>query len=294
MTFTVLVSALLTAFVVHAAPALVARQSISSSQISSFSPFTFYASTGYCRPSTIITWTCGANCDANPGFRPVASGGDGSDVQFWFVGFDPSLSTVIVSHQGTNPSQILPLITDADIITTTLDPTLFPGIDSSIEVHSGFATEQASTATTILGAVQDAMSAFGATNVTVVGHSLGAALALLDSVYLPLHLPAGTAFRTVSYGMPRVGNQEFANYVDAHLSVTHINNMKDSIPILPGMSLGFHHPSGEVHIDDSGEWALCPGQDNPSTQCTVGDVPTIFNGNEANHDGPYDGITMGC
>lgn len=36
------------------------------------------------------------------------------------------------------------------------------------------------------------------------------------------------------------------------------------------------------------------GQDNPSTLCIVGDVPTIFQGNETNHDGPYDGVTMGC
>ncbi|KAF8552576.1 hypothetical protein OG21DRAFT_1486081 [Imleria badia] len=28
--------------------------------------------------------------------------------------------------------------------------------------------------------------------VTVVGHSLGAAISLLDGVYLPLHLPAGS------------------------------------------------------------------------------------------------------
>jgi len=138
------------------------------------------------------------------------------------------------------------------------------------------------------------MSAHGATQVTVVGHSLGAALALLDSVYLPLHLPAGTTFRTISYGLPRVGNQDFANYVDAHLSVTHINNKEDPVPILPGRFLGFHQPSGEVHIEDSGEWASCPGQDNPSTECSTGDVPTIFNGNVADHDGPYDGINMGC
>jgi len=31
-----------------------------------------------------------ANCDANPNFKPTASGGDGSDVQFWYVGFDPN------------------------------------------------------------------------------------------------------------------------------------------------------------------------------------------------------------
>ena len=47
-----------------------------------------------------------ANCNANPGFETVASGGDGSDVQYWFVGYNPSSQEVIVSHQGTNPSEL--------------------------------------------------------------------------------------------------------------------------------------------------------------------------------------------
>lgn len=36
------------------------------------------------------------------------------------------------------------------------------------------------------------------------------------------------------------------------------------------------------------------GEDNPSNQCIVGDVPNIFEGSESDHDGPYDGVTMGC
>ena len=90
--------------------------------------------------------------------------------------------------------------------------------------------------------------------------SVGAAITLLDSMYLPLWLPSGTKFQTYCYGLPRVGNQAFANYVDANLHLTHINNEEDPIPICPGMSLGFVHPSGEVHIEDSGEWASCPGK----------------------------------
>lgn len=76
--------------------------------------------------------------------------------------------------------------------------------------------------------------------------------------------------------------------------MTHINNEEDPIPICPGMFLGFVHPSGEVHIEDSGEWAACPGQDNPSTQCIVGDVPEVWDGDESDHDGPYGGVEMGC
>ena len=36
------------------------------------------------------------------------------------------------------------------------------------------------------------------------------------------------------------------------------------------------------------------GQDNPSTECIVGDVPNIFDGDLSDHDGPYNSVTMGC
>jgi predicted lipase len=176
-----------------------------------------------------------------------------------------------------------------------LDSTLFPGLSSSIEVHQGFAHEQAQTANTILAAVLALLNQHSASSVVVVGHSLGAALALLDSVYLPLHVPAGTRVSAFLYGLPRVGNANFANYVDAthNGNLTHINNKEDPIPIVLGKFLGYAHPSGEVHIQDSGSWDACPGQDNPSKLCIVGDVPTVFEGKLSDHDGPYDdGIIM--
>ena len=78
-------------------------------------------------------------------------------------------------------------------------------------------------AESVLAAVQTALQQSGLTKVTLVGHSLGAALSLLDSVYLPLHLP-GVTFKTFGYGMPRVGNKAFADYVDSHLNLAHVNN----------------------------------------------------------------------
>ncbi|KAF8260710.1 lipase [Lactarius quietus] len=267
---------------------------LSQAQIEAFKPYSFYAAAAYCNPSKTLSWSCGAYCTGNPTFEPSASGGDGSDVQFWYVGWDPTLESVVVAHQGT--ANIVADLTDADFFLTNLDSTLFPGLSSSIQVHNGFAAEQAKTAQTILAAVNGQLSQHGASSVTVVGHSLGAALALLDAVYLPLHLPEGTSVRMVGYGLPRVGNGAFADYVDASgvLTVTHVNNREDPVPILPGRFLGFVHPSGEVHVQDSGAWDACPGQDNPSTLCVVGDVPNVFDGNTSDHLGPYDdGISMG-
>ncbi|KAF8470282.1 lipase [Russula ochroleuca] len=291
--------ALASAVLVRATAISVKRQAIaplSSTQIGVFAPFTHLASAAYCDPSTTRTWTCGANCQAVPDFQPVAAGGDGSDTQFWYVGSSNSLNTVIVAHQGTNPHQLLALLTDADFFLKQLDTSLFPGIPSSVEAHSGFVDEQAKTASEILFHVQNTLSTQGLSSVTVVGHSLGGALALLDGVYLSLQLPKTVAVKVISYGMPRVGNQAFANFVDSQLSgvVTHINNEEDPIPIVPGRTLGFHHPSGEIHIQDSGVWDACPGQDNPSQLCIVGDVNNIFEGNLNDHTGPYAGITMGC
>jgi len=247
---------------VYATPVLEARQSITTltaAQIASFKPFTYFASTGYCSPSSTLAWNCGATCSANPDFIPVASGGDGSSVQFWYVGFSPSQNTVIVAHQGTDLSEIQAIATDINVELVSLDPSLFPGVSASVKVHHGFANAQEKTATAVLSAVSQALSANGVDRVTIVGHSLGAALALLDGVYLPLHIPNVT-FRVIGYGMPRVGNREFAQYVDSHVALTHINNKEDPVPIMPGRFLGYAHPSGEVHIVDSGEWLACPGQ----------------------------------
>jgi hypothetical protein len=85
-------------------------QALSQGDISAFKPFTFYASASYCEPDKLLTWTCGGkdlvvfrsstvtnyndmaeNCLQNPNFQPVAAGGDGGDVQFWYVGIDPTL-----------------------------------------------------------------------------------------------------------------------------------------------------------------------------------------------------------
>ncbi|KZS95515.1 lipase [Sistotremastrum niveocremeum HHB9708] len=290
LSLTLLVGAL---SIVKATPTPEKRASITSltsSQINAFKSTTFFSAAAYCSPSVTINWSCGGNCAANSGFQPIAAGGDGDDVQFWYVGFDPASSSIVVAHQGTDPSEFEADLTDVDFFLETLDTSLFPGLSSSIEVHNGFQDEQAETAPQILAAVKSGLSKFKTTKVLLTGHSLGAALSLLDSVYLPLHLPSSTTFQTIVYGLPRVGNQAFANYVDAHLHLTHVNNQKDPVPIVPGRFLGFVHPSGEVHINSDGSWSSCPGQDNTSSLCIVGDEPNLFDSTLSNHDGPYNNI----
>ena len=96
-------------------------------EVSAFKPYTWYAATTACQLSAIMDWNCGKNCEANPTFKPIATGGDGDATQFCmplflrafgspqadqhcsesgFAGYDPTLDTVIVAHQGTDASKL--------------------------------------------------------------------------------------------------------------------------------------------------------------------------------------------
>jgi hypothetical protein len=108
------------------------------------------------------------------------------------------------------------------------------------------------------------------------------------------------SLKFIAYGLPRVGNPAFAGYVSglSRVSLTHINNHHDVIPIVPGRFLGFAHPVGEVHItDDStidGTWVSCPGEDDATdSQCEIMTVPNITQGSIIDHLGPYNGINIG-
>ncbi|KAJ3571300.1 hypothetical protein NP233_g3843 [Leucocoprinus birnbaumii] len=287
---------------------------VSTAQVASFRPYSIYAAVPGCGVSSILAWNC-AKCSSNPQFTPVAAGGDGGAVQFWYVGYDPTLDTVIVSFQGTDAEKMyvgtiwrilvkasadyldfirsLPILTDADFFLTPLSSSLFPGIGSSVETHNGFALAQSLSAAPVLSAVKSAMSRFSTTHVTVVGHSLGGAIATISAVHLKVNLPSTTTFKLVTYGCPRVGNQAFADFVDSHFSgaVSRIVNKKDIVPIVPGRFLGFHHVEGELHILNDLSWVSCPGQDNTDANCSIGYVPNIFVGDADDHGGPYAGVS---
>ncbi|KAJ3570272.1 hypothetical protein NP233_g4513 [Leucocoprinus birnbaumii] len=204
-----------------AAPTVLEKRAVtplSSGDLSSLAPYTQFARAAYCSDG-LKNWACGPACDALPGFQPTLVGGDGNAVQFFFVGYWPDQNTVVVAHEGTDPTQLVSVLTDANILTDPLDPSLFPGAPSGVQVHDGFRNEHALTASQILDEVKKLMAAHNTKTVTCVGHSLGGALAELDAVFFALNLPSTTTIKAFTYGTPRVGNSAWASLVDAKASV---------------------------------------------------------------------------
>jgi hypothetical protein len=201
---------------------------------------------------------------------------------------------------------------------TSLDGTFFPNISSSIQVNKAFANAQYQcdpvlslyachsliqwpsrhrTAVDVIQVVDSLLNEYPSADVTVVGFSLGAAIALLDGVFLRLQLDPQIKVKVIGYGMPRVGNQDFAAFVDAILpnGVVRINNKMDPVPVVPGLPFGYVHCSGEIHIQEqSEEWDKCHGPENPSPLCTDGTVTSLANATLTDHVGPYNKIMMRC
>ena len=65
-------------------------------------------------------------------------------------------------------SESLSLLTDADILMAPLDPTLFPGVPSTVRAHQGFLDAQAQTASKTLAEVRNLLSEHNTNTLTLV------------------------------------------------------------------------------------------------------------------------------
>jgi len=95
-------------------------------------------------------------------------------------------------------------LTDGNAVQTNLDTALFPGVGTDVQAHAGFVDQHALTATIVLDTVNALLESTGATTVTAVGHSLGGALAELDTLFLSLNLPEGITVKGRTFGTPRM------------------------------------------------------------------------------------------
>jgi hypothetical protein len=96
-----------------------------------------------------------------------------------------------------------------------------------------------------------------------------------------------------TYGSPRIGNEEFANFADSQLKINRIVNFEDPVPRLPPRFLDYQQSSKEIWISDpvkilNGGTVECQGQEDPN--CSLSNNPLHLNIKD--HNGPYFGVRM--
>jgi len=87
--------------------------------------------------------------------------------------------------------------------------------------------------------------------IVVTGHSLGGAMAVLAA--LDLKVQHGKVDYLYTYGQPRVGNQAFADYLQAQVPATYrVINYADTVPHVPPSAFSFKHGGHEMWYNPRG------------------------------------------
>jgi hypothetical protein len=200
------------------------------------------------KKNTVDNWSCEA-CKNYPGVTARTFHGNRTDAN-GFVAYDPAANEIIVSFAGTDPLSIGNWIDDIDTVKTSYS-------HCNCEVHKGFYDAYKSVDSLVKDLVKSFYSSYPSASLAVTGHSLGAAMAAHCAAELAVD---GYKVKTVySYGMPRVGDENFEKwYVSILTGTFRVVHRKDPVPHLPWNSWGFHHMPYEVfYIEDPSKFTVC-------------------------------------
>ena len=213
-----------------------------------------FSSASYCSERKIHSWECGIHCTKTPEIK-------GSDI--WTTNDG---TTIMTFHDPIQNAQIISFRGTSDVENTISDLRL--GLFSPyherphVKVHKGMYLEYLKYRDEI---VEEIVNLGLANDTTIVstGHSSGGALAMFFGVdlytqYREFGFNQPPEMTVYSYGKPRIGNNEFVEWVHdldiAHVRTTHAH---DIIPHLPEEILGYHHTSHEIWYKDDTNYRIC-------------------------------------
>ena len=129
-------------------------------------------------------------------------------------------------------------------------------------VHAGFWTSWKNSRDTVLSAVTHAREKYPDYEVTLIGHSLGGAVAALAGLEMASR---GLDPHITTFGEPKVGNNEMADFIndifrlsnvtkepedidDTQIRYRRITHLNDPVPLLPLTEWGYAPHAGEIFI----------------------------------------------
>lgn len=141
----------------------------------------------------------------------------------------------------------------------------------------------------VVNAIQEIYDNHDEAGIIITGHSLGAAMAPLFVIELEQINPTlseQVIYPIYTFGQPRVGNEEYANWFMAKTGENdwyRVVHHDDPVPHLPPPALKFVHMSMEVWYVESGtglgSYIICDGS-GEDQQCSAG---TLVNGEFTDH-----------
>jgi Lipase (class 3) len=270
----------------------------------------------YCVGSTGVhkPFRCLSRCDDFPGFELVSTWHTGpllsDSCGYVALSHPPHPKRIIVAFRGTYsiantiadlstiPSEYVPYPADGgdgdDVCASGNESHSLHTFSSesstklpsgpkceNCTVHLGFMTSWKNTRCIIIPHIEKAKVAYPEHQVTLVGHSLGGAVAALASLEFQAR---GWEPHVTTFGEPRIGNQALNSFIDDRFNLTsqdpskhtfrRVTHASDPVPLLPLEEWGYHMHAGEIFISKydlppaESDLEHCDGDEDP--RCIAG------------------------
>lgn len=108
------------------------------------------------------------------------------------------------------------------------------GKQNNVKVHNGFRLQFESVESDITHMLETNADLFN--TIVFTGHSLGASLATLASIYYTIHFTGKYHIKLYNFGSPRVGNSQFVEYfskLKPNIDCWRVFNYEDPVPMVP-------------------------------------------------------------
>lgn len=245
------------------------------------------------------TWNTGVLLSDSCGYIAVDHGsGDGKEKPAIIIAFRGTYSLAnTVVDLSTVPQEYVPYPDPAEGHGGGHEGNTTEQRCANCTVHMGFLESWRQARKLILPVVQSVRAQHPDYPISLVGHSLGGAVACLAALEMKVALgwDARGDMVVTTFGEPQVGNEAFAGFVDrvfgmdgldgydpdlerrAYRRVTHVG---DPVPLLPLREWGYQPHAGEVFIAQKElspgveDLRLCRGDEDPS--CIAGDTEARF------------------
>ncbi|RIA89092.1 lipase [Glomus cerebriforme] len=241
---------------------------VSESDIREFKLWVKYASAAYCN---VTDWNCGEAClGETAGTRlvkffshSVPRDNNG------FIAINDKEKAIVVGYRGT--ADVQSFISDTQFNQTSFDNPKF----KNAKVHSGFLAIYNDTRNEITSLLKDLVKQHPDYKVISTGHSLGGSLAVfqtLDLIDTPGLNPSNLI--TYTYGEPRTGNKDFADFVQSTgFKFFRVVNRNDIIPHIPPQLFEYDQYGPEFWVDPEKNIVECPTPEDKS--CSNSQVPNL-------------------
>lgn len=211
-----------------------------------------------CQASYCVTdtWSC-LTCDATAKLEYVVTKADSKAVQ----GYDSQTQALFTAFRGSTNTH--------NWIENIQAWRIAPYNDSSITVDKGFYKAYQYIKDALFVNLETMASKYNTRRVLVTGHSLGAAMATLMAYDIQLSNQYDIQY-LVTFGSPRVGNNNFAKKIDSFpITSFRVTHYYDIVPHVPEEILGYLHISNEIWYDETNSaYKICSDSAGEDDTCS--------------------------